>query len=106
MRIGQRRHRVELQQPTRTRDSMGGFTDSYSMYTTVWADILGYGKAGEETESSAQTGKQRVRINIRYNSDIELTHQVVFDSRVFEINAIDNIRQLNKELLLSCTEIL
>ncbi len=105
-RSGNRRHRVELQQPTTTRDEIGGVIESFSTYTTVWASVLAYGNAGEDMEASSPRGNQRFRINIRYNSDVALTHQVVFDSRTFEINAIDNFRELNKELTLNCTELL
>ena len=105
-RSGNRRHRVALQQPTASRNEIGEVTESFSTYATVWASVMAFGNAGEEMEASSPAGSQRFRINIRYNSDVQLTHQVVFDSRTFEINAIDNPRELNKELILRCTELL
>jgi len=104
-RSGNRRHRVELQSPTTSRNAIGEAIETFSTYTTVWASVLAYGNAGEETEASAPRGRQSYRINIRYNSAVDLTHQVIFDSRTFEINAIDNHLELNKELTLDCTEL-
>jgi len=104
-RSGNRRHRVELQQPTTTRNEIGEAIESYSTYATVWASVMSHGAAGEESEASTHRGRQRFRINIRANSDIQLTHQVIFDSRTFEINAIDNTWERDREMILSCTEL-
>ena len=39
MRAGKREDRITIQQPTSTKDAIGGYTTSWSTYAIVWADV-------------------------------------------------------------------
>ena len=105
IRSGNLRHRLQFQEPTQERNSVGEVIESYSTYMTVWGSLMA-AKGTETLEANTPQGTQSYTIKIRYNSDVSLTDQIVFGSRIFEINSIDNYAERNVFLMLQCSEIL
>jgi SPP1 family predicted phage head-tail adaptor len=101
--IGDLRHRVTLQYPTRSPDGMGGFSVTWVDAATVYAAIWGQG-ASEGIEA-AQTGVTIVyRIRIRYRSSMEASWRISWSNRLFNIVSILDHDMRHKWLDLICKE--
>lgn len=103
MKIGDLRHRISLQSPTRTADNMGGYSTVWTSEATIWAAI--WPVSGKEIMQARQN-KMNVthRIRIRYRSDIKSSWRIKFKLRYFDIDVIINPDERNKMLELLCTE--
>ena len=103
MRAGGLRHRVALQQPSVETDAMGGESQTFVTYATVWASIeplRGTERLAVQQAQSDQTHK----IRMRYRKSLTTQHRILFDSRAFNINAVANTFERDRELLVDCTE--
>lgn len=104
MRAGKLRHYVDLQSPTQTVGAMGGLTVSYAHDSYSWASIQP--QAGSEAVKAGQAqAKDSVLITIRYHATVKPTWKIVNGSKTYEVNAIINIDERNREMQLSCTEV-
>ena len=104
MNIGKLRHRVKLQGLTENQDGYGQAVKSYTTYATVWASIEPL--QGRELEHAKQiSAETNHRVTIRYNSDITVEGRVVFGDRTFEITAVLDTDERNRELVLMCSEV-
>lgn len=88
--IGKLRHRIVIQKPTLSTDSIGGKTETWSTLDTVFAAI--------EPVSANQTWmaerlEHRVthKITIRYRDDLTSDMRIYFDSRYFYIQGFRKI---------------
>ena len=106
LRAGKLRHKVSLQSATVAKDSYGGESLSYSTYSTVWASIVQANEQGaSENDDGNRTHSASVfDITIRYNSSITTGHYVLFGSRRFDINQINNMDANNVYQVLRCSE--
>ena len=99
--IGSRRHRLAIQANTPTRDAVGGQTDAYATYATVWGSLRPM--RGLELVNAQQNYEEvTMKAVIRYRSDIVPSDRIVFETRTLEIVGIidyDEIHQY-QELLL------
>ena len=103
MRIGDLRHRIELQSVTRTADGMGGFTESWATVSTVWAAI--WPNAAKEVLENQQLGLNVThRIRIRYHATVTAAWRIKFGTRYFNIVSILNPNEQNRLLDLICEE--
>lgn len=84
MRAGRLRHRVTIQQVTRTRDGFGQPVESWSAFATVWAAVE----------------------PLRYLASVLPSMRVLFGSRVFRIEAIKDSAERNVQMELMCVEVL
>jgi SPP1 family predicted phage head-tail adaptor len=104
MQAGRMRKRVELQHFSENQNDYGEKIRDYTTYATVWAEIKPL--QGKELEHAQQISAETdFRIRIRYHSAVASEHRVVYGERVFEITAVKNIEERNKELILMCKEI-
>ena len=107
MQAGELRHRVTIQAiVASTGDNMGGQTVSrYDDVMTVWAGIDP--PKGREYFGAGQTQSETVtRVRIRYRPDITTVNRIKFGStRYFDINAVINPDERNRELILMCIEV-
>jgi len=87
MSIGDLRHRVDLQAPTRVSDGMGGFVNSYSDAATVWAAIWPV-SANDTIQANATVLVVTHRIRIRYRSVLKTSWRIKFGNRYFAIVSI------------------
>jgi len=107
-RAGRLQHKVNLQQQTTTRGSMGGSTRSWTTTATVRAGIEPI--SGKEFFQADQiNSKTKVMIIIRYGSEwaaIDNTWRVVDanTSKKYDINSVINEREMNGKFTLMCSE--
>ena len=104
MRIGILKHKVIIQSHTITKDGYGAEVSTWEDFTTTYASIEPL--SGSELFSAQQTYNKVIsKIRMRYISGIKTDMRINYDGRLFDIEAILNIRELNKELQLMCSEI-
>lgn len=106
MRAGRFRHFITVQQATETRDALGEPIPAWSTYAQFWAEVKPL--VGREY-FTAQQDVTRVthRIACRYDSALTITAKmrVSWDSRFFDIEAVLNIYERDRELHLMCVEV-
>ena len=103
--IGDMRHRVELQNFATAKNDFNEDIRSWTTYATVWAAIKYV--SGTESENADQiSGISTHKIMIRYDSRVDVTDRIFFDSRYFEIAAPPQDPSEMKEfLILTCKEV-
>ena len=67
--------RIELQRKTSVADSMGGFTDTWATYATVWARKRTH-RSDEAVQAMQMSGVAVHNIRIRYRSDVQGSDRV------------------------------
>ncbi len=103
MEIGRRRHQGILQRQQRTSDRGGGYTEAWTEYGKVWAEIKA--PSGRIAIIAQQfDGQVTAEINIRYRSDVKAGDRFVQGDTTYLIEAPlpDNRRT---ELNLMCSTI-
>lgn len=85
--VAELRHRITIQQKSKTSDGQGGFSYSWSTLATVWAKVSPV--STRERLYGQQIEYQRThQIWLRYRSDITQEMQVTFDGRTFQIKGV------------------
>jgi len=103
MNSGDLRHRVELQQRVKSRNAVGEETYTWFTYATVWAAVEPL--TGRELYEAQQISAEvTVRVRVRYLKSMSTEHRVLFDSRGFNVNFVQNLEERNRELVLLCKE--
>lgn len=104
LRIGELRHRVQIQRATETRQSNGGVTQSWATTATVWAAIEPItGREGWISEQVRSVATHKV--TMRYTA-ITTAERLLFGTRVFSITAAVNVDEANHITQLAVTEAL
>lgn len=103
MRIGDLRHQITLQAPTRIADGMGGFTVAWVDMATVWAAIWPV-SATEQIQAAQPVMTVSHRIRMRYLAGVKAAWRVKFGNRYFNIVSIVNPNERNQMLDLLCKE--
>lgn len=106
MRAGRLRHRVDLQKPVRVHTANGWTEDWQSYASRVPAEILPATPSLVERRlgQTVQTPLTHL-VTIRYRPDVQTTHLVKVGSRELHIRGLQNVRELNRELVLACEEL-
>ena len=93
MEVGRLDKSVVIQQNTIAADEFGSKqTDSWSTYATVWAQIIWPGVSKTETiENSQKVSVSSPIIRVRYDSGINETMRVQYDSQNYYIKGISEI---------------
>lgn len=101
---GEMRHSIILQTNSgSTQDTFGAETQTWTTALTTWASIKPF--SGKELERAQQVaGEVSHKITIRYWSSLTRNHRVLFGSRVFDINYINNIGEQSVFQELFCKE--
>lgn len=107
MRAGTLRHRVTIQETTETRDGAGGVINTWSTVATVWAAVEPL-RGREFIEARATQAQVDTRIRIRYQASLSLTPKmrVTWGSRVYDIQAVIELRTEHREIHLMAKEVL
>jgi len=84
MKIGDLRHRIELQAPTDYQDEFGQPVRSWTKYATVWAQINESG-ASESIDGMQLNASAVHSILVRYRSDIQSNHRILWGERLLNI---------------------
>ena len=107
VRAGGLRERVAIQALTRVLDNQGGYsnTATYATITngTVWARV-DMTEATTEVRGNAQVQVQRGTVEIRYRSDLNLDHRLLWGTRALRILAIRDPLSRHEKLLVSVEE--
>ena len=103
MRAGRLRYKVTIQEVAETTDSYGSFTESWTTYGTVWAEI-DPPKGREYFAAGQKQAEVTTRIRIRYLSGVTPKMRVLFGSRILKINSVIDTDERNIEQILMCVE--
>tara|TARA_R110000824_G_scaffold19865_1_gene76039 strand:+ start:444 stop:770 length:327 start_codon:yes stop_codon:yes gene_type:complete len=89
--------RIDLQSPTRSANSYGEQTITYTAYRTVWAKVDWEG-GGMNEESEKLTGTSKVTFYIRNLDLLHLTTEtrILFDTKYYYIHVINEIEGRKK----------
>ena len=105
LRSGKRNCRVLLQKPG-TQDSRtdeGEPVSGWDTYGTEWVSIESL--SGEEVlRGVVPVAEATHRVKMRYRPDVNTAHRLLFGTRILEINHVDNVKEANRELWLTCKE--
>ncbi len=97
------RQRMTLQQEQRTPDTAGGYVRSWQDVADIWAEVIPL--SGKEKLFAAQLQSEIThRILIRYRTGISAAHRLVFETRVFNIRSVINVREENALLEILAQE--
>lgn len=103
MKIGDLRHRIELQSYIDTTDVYGKPVRTWSTYATVWAQITPVSSNeqinGLQLNSNASHG-----VLIRYRPDVQPNHRILFGTRIFNIQGVRNLDEMKIATALVCLE--
>lgn len=104
MRAGLLRHTVTLQERTTADDGAGGVTETWVDVDHIPARVMPL--AGTEL-FAAQQNMSRVshRIEMRYRDDVVSQMRLLYRERVFDIQAVINVGERDRELHLMCEEL-
>lgn len=109
MNIGKLRHRVLVENPTRTSDGDGGFTVVWASASpsTVWAKIdMASPQVTEKMIGNTITAPISHLVTVRYHSQITTLTRLTFEStRQFYVRGVHNVNEVDETMLLACEEI-
>ncbi len=100
---GELRHRIQIQSPSTSQDSVGQPTAEWTTYHTCWAKIATT-KNTFLFQTNEFTSKTSFVISIRYQPGVTISvaDRILFKGEVYEIEFLDNVKQLNQEVRLTC----
>jgi SPP1 family predicted phage head-tail adaptor len=103
IRTGLLRHKICIQEKVTLRDSMGGEIVTWEPFTYCWAQIEPLSGREYFAAKQAQASISHKMI-MRYQSGIKPYHRIQWGERNFNIDAILNPEERNRELTIFCTE--
>lgn len=103
MKIGELRHRVEIQNKTVQMDELLQQSEVWATYATVWASVRPI-KGREYVAVKQVNAEVSVVITMRYLSGITSEMRILFGNRVFDIVSVINADERNRVLELMCKE--
>lgn len=99
------RHRITLQELVTGQDEAGQPVQEWQDVATVWAAVEPL--RGREYWAAAQVQSEvTTRIRIRYRSGVRPDMRVLYDGRLYNINAVIDPEERHMELQLMCKEVL
>lgn len=88
MRAGELRHRIELQAHTQERDEWNTpLPAAWNTFATIWADVR-HLSGTESIKAMAETSTVRASCRVRYRTDVTAGHRVVFEDKIYDIEAV------------------
>lgn len=105
MRIGRLTHRVTLQSSSGSADSFGQPSPVWSSVGTYWAQVSPL--SGREAERARQVRADTTHtVTMRDVYAITPEMRLLYGSRVLNVVEVRNIDEADKELRLTCSEVL
>jgi SPP1 family predicted phage head-tail adaptor len=108
MQAGKLRFLITIQRLTGARDTTGAETNAWYTFAQVWAHIepwIGSARAGREMFSVNQLqALDWTRMHIRYLAGITPKDRVLYDGRLFDIQAVNTRDERKAEMELICKE--
>lgn len=103
MKIGQLRHRLEIQEQRSVRDEWGNQVSEWFTVATAWAAIEPI-RGEEYWAAGAQQGETIHRVTMRYVPGVTPKHRLLFGNRILEIESTLNLEERSRLLELLCKE--
>ena len=95
--IGSLRHRLVLEEVTRTPDGAGGATETWGTVAELWADL--HPLAGREAPHAEQlSGRLTHRVIVRYRAGIVPAMRFRLGQRLFHIEAVRDLGERRRHL--------
>lgn len=107
--IGTYRNIVTIQNPTRTADGDGSYTETWTdAAPPVWYVSLQPATARDLEQLAAGTVISQAShiVRGRYRSDITTQSRIVLDARTMNVVAVANVDERNVETMLVCSEVI
>jgi SPP1 family predicted phage head-tail adaptor len=99
------RHRITLQELVTGQDEAGQPVQEWQDVATVWGAVEPL--RGREYFAAQQVQSEvTTRIRIRYRSGVRPDMRVLYDGRLYNINAVIDPEERHMELQLMCKEVL
>ena len=107
MRAGRLKHRVQIQTATTARGATGEPVATWTTVKTIWAAIEPV-KGDERLAAQGVQARLTHRVHLRYNAYRALSSAMRFcyGTRIFEITAVVNRYEANRETVCDCVEVL
>lgn len=106
-RIGPLRTRITIQQKgTPARDEFRAEVITWAAVATVWAEEMPM-NGRELIEARREVGEMWTRFRIRYRTGLNSAMRISKDAgaRIFDIQNIQNVDDRNRELVITCREV-
>ena len=104
MQAGDLKHYITIQQKTLVPDGLGGFTETWTTFQSVYAAIWPM-RASERVNMMQVEMNVTHRIRIRYLQKINSDMRISYGNRIFKIEGIANRDERNKYLEILCSEV-
>lgn len=102
---GKLRHRIDIQEQSITRDSVGGEVISWSNVSTAIPAMVEPLSMNEVFRAQQSQSQITMRVKIRYQSGIDPKMRLVYNSENYDIESIINPDFRNRELVLLCSRV-
>lgn len=105
---GQRRHLVNIDNPSRSADGDGGYTETFAAASpaTSWCRIEPATPSNiERLVGSTVEGKVTHLVTLPYHSGVTLRSRLTHESRYLFVRGIQNIDELDRQMMLACEEV-
>lgn len=103
MRAGTLRHVVEVQTKTITQNTIGEGIETWATSYTRRCSVEQL--SGNEAMVAAQvTAGATHKVTMRHDKGLTTANRLKFKGRYFDINAINNVDEMNHEMILICKE--
>lgn len=108
MRIGPLRKRVTFRRNAgSTQDGYGQPIAAWQTVATVWAEVVPASGAERFVPGAAQeTAVETYRVRCRYRSDVTPGMQALYDTRVLDIERVNDPTGRRAELVVICRELI
>lgn len=103
MRAGRLRHRITIEEKTVTQDAFGEPDATWSTYVKAWARVTPL-TGREYMEAQAQSQSVSHEVRMRHRDGVTPEMRMVHGGRVFDIEAVLNEEERDRELILMCRE--
>ena len=104
IRAGNLRHRIQLQEPTETRDAHGQAVKTWTTKATVWASVEPL-RGAEAIIQHQYAATQIEEVTIRHRSDVTTDWRILHNDRILEIESKKNpYGRIKNGLVMHCRE--
>jgi len=106
--IGQRRHLVSVDNPSRVPDGDGGFSETFSSASpaTMWARIEPATASNvERLVGNTVEGKITHLVTMLYHSGVGMTTRLTHEGRYLFVRGMQNVDEIDRQLVLACEEV-
>jgi SPP1 family predicted phage head-tail adaptor len=100
MQLGDLKRPITIESFTVSTDDNGQEIKTWADLDTVWGK-LAYESGGESFEADQRVAKRVVKWTIRYRDDVDETCRIHYDSKYFNIIAIERVHR-KRFLILKC----